>query len=171
VGTLEPRKDVPTLVRAFDRVASRHADLTLVLAGFPGWGARQVEEALAASAHGDRVRLLGYVAQDDVPPLLREAAVVAYPSLEEGFGLPALEALACGAPLVTTTGTAMEEVADGAAVLVPPSDPEALASALEAVLAGGQDVEARRRQGVELAARYTWEACADAHVEVYRSLA
>lgn len=170
VGTLEPRKDVPTLVRAFDRLAGARPELTLVLAGARGWGAEAVEAAVAAAGNGARVRLLGFVAEDDMPALLRRAAAVAYPSLEEGFGLPVLEALACGAPVVTTSGTVMQEVAGGAAYLVPPGRVDTLAEALEAAVSGGREVEERRRLGLEVAARHTWEASAAAHVEVYRSV-
>jgi glycosyltransferase involved in cell wall biosynthesis len=167
LGTLEPRKDVPTLVRAFDRIAGGRPDLTLVLAGAAGWGAAAVEAAVASAAHGDRVRTTGYVAEDDIPAFLRSAATVAYPSLEEGFGLPVLEALACGAPVVTTSGTVMEEVAAGAAFLAPPGDDFRLAGALEWAMEG--DAE-RRRLGFQVAARHTWDASAAAHADVYRSV-
>jgi glycosyltransferase involved in cell wall biosynthesis len=169
LGTIEPRKDVPTLVRAFDQLAGDHPDLTLVLAGARGWGVEAVDAAVAAAAHGDRIRALGFVAEDDIPALLRAAAVVAYPSLEEGFGLPVLEALACGAPVVTTSGTVMEEVAAGAAVLARPGDADSLAEALAAALSGHGGAE-RRRLGLAVAARHTWAASAAAHVEVYRSV-
>ena len=169
VGTLEPRKDVPTLVRAFDRVAPAHPDLSLVLAGAPGWGGRAVEEAIAGARRRDRITRLGYVAGDAVPALLRRAAAVAYPSLEEGFGLPALEALACGAPLVTTTGSAMEEVSAGAALLVSPGDTDALAGALDMIVRGDQGLETRRARGLAVAAAHTWEASARGHVAAYHA--
>ena len=101
IGTAEPRKGVTTLIRAFDRMCSRHEGLTLVLAGGQGWGTRPIETALASMRHPGRVVRTGYVDDAAVPALLRGAAAVAYPALEEGFGLPALEALACAAPLVT----------------------------------------------------------------------
>jgi len=170
LGTLEPRKDVPTLVRAFDRLAAAHPDLTLVLAGARGWGTDAVEAAVGAARHRNRVRMLGFVAEADMPALLRRAAVVAYPSLEEGFGLPVLEALACGAPVVTTAGTVMEEVAGAAAFLVPSGRADSLAEGLETAIAGGRDVDERRLLGFEVAARHTWEASTAAHVEVYRSV-
>ncbi|HWE69099.1 MAG TPA: glycosyltransferase family 1 protein [Acidimicrobiales bacterium] len=168
VGTLEPRKDVPTLVRAFTRVADRHPDARLVLAGGAGWGATQVEAAVAASGIGDRIIRTGYLPDEIIPALFRTAAAVVYPALYEGFGLPALEAMACGAVVVTTSGSAMEEVAGDAALLVPPGDTAALSGALESVLDGQDGDPGRRQRGLDIAARHTWAASADRHLEAYR---
>jgi glycosyltransferase involved in cell wall biosynthesis len=172
LGTIEPRKGVTDLVAAFDRVAGSHSELELVLAGIDGWGSAEVTRAVAACRYPDRIRRLGYVADNVVPALLRGARVVAYPSHEEGFGLPALEALACGAPLVTTSGTAMAEVAGSAAWTVTAGDAEGLAAALEDVLAAGAiELSRRRAEGIERAAVFTWERAAAAHVAAYRAVA
>jgi glycosyltransferase involved in cell wall biosynthesis len=167
VGTLEPRKGVGTLVAAFDRLAATRPELRLVLAGQKGWG-DDVDQALVAARQRDRVVLTGYVPDAAVPALLRRAGVVAYPALEEGYGLPAVEALACGAPLVTTAGTAMAELAGAAAVLVEPGRPDDLAEAIASALEPSPAGSARRQLGLELAARRTWSASAEAHLEAYR---
>jgi glycosyltransferase involved in cell wall biosynthesis len=171
VGTLEPRKDVPNLVRAFDTVAGERRDLNLILAGAPGWGMEAIEAAIASCRHRGRVRRVGYVEERDKVALFRGAAGIAYPSMEEGFGLPVLEALACGTPLVTTSATAMAEVVDDAALLVKPADTVELAAALQEMVEGGAAVEERRRRGLDVAARYTWEISADAHLALFRAVA
>jgi glycosyltransferase involved in cell wall biosynthesis len=170
IGTLEPRKGVAPLVAAFDLVAETHREAMLVLGGQMGWGLADTERALAAARHGDRIIRTGYLPDEAVPALLRRASVVAYPALEEGFGLPALEALACGAPLVTTEGTAMAEMAQGAAQLVGPGDVGMLADALASALAEGPASAAagrRRARGIAVAAARTWEASVDLHLDAY----
>jgi glycosyltransferase involved in cell wall biosynthesis len=166
VGTLEPRKGVAPLIAAFDVVAERQTDATLVLGGQTGWGTAETGRALAAARHADRIIRTGYLPDPAVPALLRRAAVVAYPALEEGFGLPALEALACGAPLVTTRGTAMAEMAGGAALLVEPGSASELAGAMEAALQEGRR-SPRGELGIRVAATHTWEASVDEHVRAY----
>jgi glycosyltransferase involved in cell wall biosynthesis len=167
VGTLEPRKGLGALVAAFDRLAAARPDLCLVLAGQRGWG-DDVPRALATARHADRVIVTGYLPDATVPALLRQARAVAYPALEEGYGLPAVEALACGAPLVTTANTAMAELAGGAAVLVEPGRPGDLAEAIASVLDPSAATRARRVLGLELAGQRTWSTSAEIHLGAYR---
>lgn len=173
LGTLEPRKDVATLVAAFDAVAAGHPDLQLAVAGGSGWGNERFDAAVEASPFADRIVRTGYVEDAVIPALMRQAGVVVYAALEEGFGLPALEALACGAPVVTTEGSVMEEITGGAAWLVPAGDVPALAARLEAVLdpASAGQRRVRRARGLEVAARFTWDAAAAAHEDVYTEVA
>jgi glycosyltransferase involved in cell wall biosynthesis len=168
VGTVEPRKDLPTLVAAFADVARDEPDLRLVVAGGDGWGVAALREAITDHHVATRVIRTGYVPDEVVPALYRRAAAVVYPSLAEGFGLPALEAMACGAALVTTSGSAMEEVVGDAAILVPAASPDALAAGIRRALepSTGEDLGSR---GVALAAGATWKACADDHVRAYRA--
>jgi glycosyltransferase involved in cell wall biosynthesis len=172
-GTAEPRKDLPSLVRAFAAVAATKPDLRLVVAGGDGWGTTAVRNAIAASGVATRIIRPGYVDDDTLHALFRQAAVIAYPSLEEGFGFPALEAMASGTPLVTTRGSSLEEVADDAAVLVPAGDTDALSRALARVLDNIDGVADRlRAAGPARAAAYSWDRTVDGHVAVYaRALA
>ncbi|MFN8035216.1 MAG: glycosyltransferase family 1 protein [Acidimicrobiia bacterium] len=168
-GVFEPRKDLPTLVRAFAAVARRHRHLQLVLAGRDGWGSSAARDAVERSRVGSRILRPGYVAADALPALFRRAAAVVYPSLEEGFGLPALEAMACGTPLVSTSGSSIEEVVGPAGVLVPPGDADALAVAIERVLSDRALAARLRADGPERARRYNWEATAAGHLDAYRT--
>jgi glycosyltransferase involved in cell wall biosynthesis len=167
LGTVEPRKNVPGLVRAFDQVGEKHRDVTLVIGGGRGWAEAELDAARERSPHASRIRRLGYVADTDVPSLLRNASAVVYPSLDEGFGLPVLEALACGAPTITTRGTAMDEASGGAARLVTPGDIEGLAGAIDETLDCGVSDE-QRQLGFEAVSRHTWAASAEKHVQAYR---
>jgi len=164
VGALEPRKDVPTLVDAFEQLAP-DIPHDLVLVGPDAWGAEAITERIARSPVRHRIRRTGWITEDTKADLYRHADAFAYPSLAEGFGLPVLEALACGTPTVTTTGSAPEEVAGDAALLVPPRDPIALAGAVAAAL--GPEADRLRAAGPARAARYTWEATAEQTVEVW----
>jgi glycosyltransferase involved in cell wall biosynthesis len=155
VGTLEPRKNLPRLVEA-----ARRNRVELRIVGARGWGGVELP--------GNGVRWLGEVSDADLARLYRGALCVAYPSVYEGFGIPVLEAMACGAPVVTSRGTAMEEVADGAAVLVDPSDPAELAAGIERAAAERDTLVVR---GLERARAFRWDSVADATVAVYREIA
>jgi glycosyltransferase involved in cell wall biosynthesis len=171
LGTIEPRKNVPGLIRAFGRVRDAHPELRLVLGGLPGWGTAEVDRIIEAAGVADGVDRLGYVPDDALPALLRQATALVYPAFEEGFGLPVLEGLACGAVVVTSADTVMADVADGAALLAPPGDDVALATALLRAIEGGPDVDALRTAGPAVASHYSWARAAGQHAELYRSLA
>lgn len=166
LGTIEPRKRVDVLMRAYDRLGSSDVELVLAGGAWPG-----VAEQLPATTRN--VHRLGFISDDDVAALLRSAAVVAYPSAEEGFGLPILEALACGTAVVTTSGGATEEASGGAAILVDahPTDSSAaelaLMAGLEAALDGAGPSVAQR---LAVARARTWVASAEGHARVYRSV-
>ncbi len=171
VGTVEPRKDLPGLVRAFDAVGADLPDVALVLAGPDGWGTAALEQAMAASRVRQRIIRLGYVSPAMLRRLLAGAAVLAYPSVYEGFGFPPLEAMAAGIPVVSTTAGALPEVLGDAAVLVPPGDPDALAAALVAVLGEEGVRDELVARGRDRSARYTWEACASGLAALYDAAA
>lgn len=167
VGTIEPRKDLPGLVAAFDAVAAGHPGLHLVLAGAPGWGADAVDAAVARAAHRDRIRLLGYVDQATRAALLRGAAVLAYPSRYEGFGLVPLEAMAAGVPVVATRVGAIPEVVGEAAELVEGGDGDALAGALDRVLSDDARRAALVAAGHVRRARFRWATAVEQVADLY----
>lgn len=170
VGALEPRKNVPALIEAYGEIASAGLPHHLVLAGPPAWGAAAVDAAVESLEFG-KVHRLSYVPEEDKIRLLRRASAFVYPSLAEGFGLPVLEAMACGAPVLTTTGSAPQEIAADAALLVAPGDKEALRKALEQLLTDDGLVEDLRKRGLERARVFSWERCAEETIAVFRKAA
>jgi glycosyltransferase involved in cell wall biosynthesis len=170
-GTVEPRKNLPNLVRAFDAVAGRDPALVLVVAGPDGWGVEEFDAAVAAARHGDRVRRLGYVDEADRRDLMAGATALAYPSIYEGFGHPPLEAMQIGIPVVASNAGALPEVLGDAALLPDPSDVDAIAGALETVLTDDDvraDLVARGRERVSL---YTWDRAGNELTDLYRRVA
>jgi len=167
LGTIEPRKDFPRLVRAFDAIASSHPDLRLIVVGGRGWGAEAFDEAVASSRFRARIDATGYVDIAERESLLAGASVFCYPSVYEGFGLPPLQAMAAGVPVVATAVGAIPEVVGDAGVLVAAGDTAALAEAIAGVL----DDARRRRQLIEAGERrraeFTWEATAAGLATLY----
>ena len=155
VGTLEPRKNLARLGEA-----ARRAGLELRVVGARGWG--------GVSANGTGVRWLGELPDEELAELYRGAQCFAYPSLYEGFGIPILEAMACGAPVVTSAGGATEEVAGGAAVLVDPLDPAEIAHGIEEAISRREEL---RLLGLERTRLRDWPSVVAATVEVYREAA
>ena len=171
VGTVEPRKNLPVLVEAFDELAAAHPDLRLVLAGPDGWGAEALTAAVDRARHRQRIRRLGWVTDAQRAALVRGATVLAYPSRYEGFGLPPLEAMDAGVPVVTTTAGALPEVMGDAALLVPPDDAGALAAALAEVIDDDAVRSGLIARGRERVGRYDWARTVDSLVALYRRAA
>jgi glycosyltransferase involved in cell wall biosynthesis len=168
LGTLEPRKDLPTLLRAFAEIRERHPDLLLALVGRRGWLDGPIFAAIERLRLGSVVRTIHDAADADLVPLLDGATAFAYPSLYEGFGLPPLEALARGVPTVVAETSSLPEVVGDAALLHPPGDHEALATALLRLIEdAGLRAELRAR-GVARAGGFSWERSAQATLDVYR---
>lgn len=161
MGTLEPRKNLSTLLDAYTRLVSRRDDVpTLVIVGQDGPDAAAVAEAMSAPPLAGRVARLGYIPDADRQRTLEGARVLVLPSLEEGFGMPALEAMSLGVPVVVSRCGGLPELVGEAGLLVAPADPDAMAHALDRVLTDDTLAAALASRGVERARGYSWQRTA-----------
>lgn len=169
VGTLERRKNVANIVHAFSRIA---ADVphSLLLAGSAGWGYAEIDEVIRASAFSDRIVRPGYVPAALLPSLYSGADGFIFPSRYEGFGLPVLDAMTCGCPVITSTSSSLPEVAGEAALMVEPEDVDALAEAMRRMTLDAELRDTLRTKGLARAAEFSWDRCAAQTLDVYRSL-
>ena len=167
VGTIEPRKNLTRLVRAFAQVKHQCPDLELVLVGQLGWKYTSLLRAIEDLNLGRAVRRLGYVPGEDLPALYNLARTLAFPSLYEGFGLPVVEAMACGTPVLTSNGSSLAEIAVNASYLIDPLDVDDIARGL-LCLATDDDWHARLRSaGLARSAQFSWQRAAAETVRVY----
>jgi glycosyltransferase involved in cell wall biosynthesis len=171
VGTVEPRKNLDRLATAVGLLRRRGLRTRLIVAGQLGWKYDAFLRQLDDSGDRDAVALLGYVPDADLPALYNLARVVAFPSLYEGFGLPILEGMACGTPVLTSNRSAMAELAGGAAVLVDPESPDALADGLDRLLGDDALREHLGAAGLARAAEFSWARTADETVRIYERIA
>jgi len=171
VGALEPGKNQATLVRAFHRLKGQNPNQGLVIAGPPAWRYERLIRLADKLGLRDQVRFLNYVPADDLVALYNLADLFVFPSLYEGFGLPPLEAMACGLPVVASTAPALREVLDGAALLVHPLDVTALADAIGVALADEPLRSRLREAGLARATLFSWERTARETAAVYREAA
>jgi glycosyltransferase involved in cell wall biosynthesis len=162
VGTVQPRKNLGRLIDAFAQAVRATGDppLQLVIAGKSGWLTQSIEQRAAAAGVAERVCFTGYVDDADLPTLLSGALAFVFPSLYEGFGMPVLEAMACGTPVLTSTTSSLPEVAGDAALLIDPHDTSAIAQAIARLLSDSALREHLRARGLQHAATFTWERCA-----------
>ncbi len=167
VGAIQKRKNIPRLVEAFEGLPD---EWQLVLAGSSGYGAPEIMARIERSPAQARIRVTGYVSPAELGALYRQASIFAFPSLDEGFGMPVLEAMAAGVPVITSSRSALPEVAGDAALLVDPEDTDALRQALRRL---AEDVELRGelvRLGTERTQNFTWEKAVRETWDVYQTL-
>jgi glycosyltransferase involved in cell wall biosynthesis len=168
VGAINPRKNLQRLVESYRRLVSKsEIEEHLVLAGQLGWGYQDLLKQLDSPDLRGKVHLTGYVPQSDLPWLYAGATIFVYPSLQEGFGLPPLEAMACGVPTISSLSSSLTENLQGAAELVPPEDIEALTDAMRRLLQDESLRAKRREQGLERAARFCWKETARQTLDCY----
>jgi glycosyltransferase involved in cell wall biosynthesis len=169
VGALQPRKNIPLAIEAYARLVGKGTDCELVVAGGDRGGRLDVLDAILRTRLTGRVHLVGRVEDEELPPLYTGARALLFPSLYEGFGLPALEAMACGTPVVASNTTGLAEAVGDAGLTVDPRDPDAIAEALRSLL----DDQALRERlvaaGLARAAEFTWARMAERTADVYRA--
>lgn len=170
IGTVQPRKNYTRLCEALVRLREPFPDLHLVIAGGRGWLEGPIYRAVDRLGLRERVHFIGFAADADLPALYSMAEAVPYVSLYEGFGIPVLEAMACGAPVIASNRSSIPEVAGDAALLVDPLDVEAIADALRRVLESPTLRASLVEEGRAQAARFTWENAARTLVDTYRTL-
>jgi glycosyltransferase involved in cell wall biosynthesis len=170
VGTIEPRKNLDRLLEAFQRLRAAGEDVKLVIVGSKGWLFQSFFQCLEELDLGDAVRLPGYVPDVDLPAIYSGARLVAVPSLYEGFGLPVLEAMACGAPVVCSNSSSLPEVGGDAARYFEPTDVAAMVDAIQTVWRDGALRGQMRQDGLARAARFSWTRAAEETMAVYDQL-
>ncbi len=170
LGSVEPRKNLARLVEAFAMLHTQQPALNaqMFIGGNLAWKYDEVLASIAQRGLSERVKLIGRVSDDDLPKWYSACTVMAYPSLYEGFGLPPLEAMACGAPVVTSNATSLPEVVGDAGLMVTPTDAPALADALHRVLCDAGLRTDLRRKSLQRASQFTWQRTAELTMECYR---
>lgn len=171
LGNLEPRKNLPTLVEAYrslpEDVQGRYP---LVIAGARAWHTKELKETFRPLQGGGGILLAGYVPQAQLPDLYRGACLFVYPSFYEGFGLPVLEAMACGVPVITSNASSLPEVVGDAGTMVNPYRVEELKEAIHLALSDEQLWKEMRRKGLDRAKRFSWAKCARETLNVYNEV-
>jgi len=170
VGTIEPRKNLSTLLKAYAVLRQSQPEIGLVIAGGKGWLYKGFFSELRALGLEQHVKLTGYVPDEDLPALLNCAEVFAYPSIFEGFGLPPLEAMACGTPVLVSNASSLPEVVGEAGLLLPPTDVHGWVEALRRALSDSALHAELRARGLQRAQRFTWEKAAHETLKVYNTV-
>ena len=170
VGTLEPRKNIPSLIKAFYKLKKKNLQYKLVIAGKKGWKYKEIFETIDKLNLQSDVVFTGYVPDEDLPALYNAADLFVYPSVYEGFGLPPLEAMACGTPVITSNTSSLPEVVGDAGIMVDPYDVDRLADAMQEVLTDEGLRADMTKKGLGRAKMFSWEKCARETLRVYEEV-
>jgi glycosyltransferase involved in cell wall biosynthesis len=171
IGTLEPRKNIQSIIRAYKANEGRFKGVKLVIAGRKGWMYEEIFKLVREFRLQNDIYFPGYIEDGDVPLLYRGAEAFVFPSLYEGFGMPPLEAMACGVPVITSNTSSLPEVVGDAGLRINPKDIEQLSYAMVKIL---EDSELRVncvKKGLERAQNFTWENSAKKVIDIYHELA
>ncbi|MHB8792455.1 MAG: glycosyltransferase family 4 protein [Thermoleophilia bacterium] len=172
VGNLQPRKNLQRLVAAYVRLRNSRPDIKhkLVIVGKRAWRHDPIIESAKQSRWAKDILLTDYVPEDDLPVLYSGASVFVYPSIYEGFGLPPLEAMACGVPVITSDRSSLPEVVGDAAIKINPFDVEAIAASMASVILEPSVASKMRQDSVERASLFSWEKCARQTVDIFENI-
>jgi glycosyltransferase involved in cell wall biosynthesis len=170
LGTLQPRKNFTRLIRAYSLLITRYPSLHLVIVGGKGWLYEEIYATVERLGLEEKVIFPGFVADGDLPALYSLADLFAFPSLYEGFGLPPLEAMACGTPVITSDASSLPEVVGEAGLMVEATDVEALAEAMKRTLENDALREGMIAKGVDQARKFTWKEAASRLLSLYETL-
>lgn len=168
VGTLEPRKNIPNLIKAFAML--KRTDYQLVIAGKKGWKYADIFKLVEDRGLNDRIRFIGYIGDEELPELYSAADLFVYPSLYEGFGLPPLEAMACGTPVIVSNRSSLPEVVGDAGILVDPEEIDDIAGAMERLLQKTSLREELSGRGLQQAGKFSWQRCARETMSLYKEI-
>ena len=171
LGTIEPRKNITGVIEAFTRLKQRgYAELKLVITGRKGWHYKGILKKLDNSAFVQDIVFTDFIDDDDLAAVYSGAEILLYPSLYEGFGLPVIEAMACGLPVITSNVSSLPEVAGDAAVLINPAEVEEMVSAIEKLMKNPGLKAELREKGLEQAGRFSWEQAAEKTLKLFENI-
>jgi glycosyltransferase involved in cell wall biosynthesis len=170
VGTLEPRKNIPNLLKSYNILKNYGINHKLIITGKKGWKYKEIFETIEKLKLQNDVIFTGYVPDEDLPGLYNAADLFVYPSLYEGFGLPPLEAMQCGTPVITSNTSSLPEVVGDAGIMVDPYDIDGLASKMYEVLTNEDLRNNMSKKGIERAKLFSWKKCAEEHLKVYEEV-
>lgn len=169
VGTLEPRKNLAVALRAFMQLTpALRRRFPLVLVGMKGWHTSALEQQIAPLVAAGEIRQLGYLPREDLATVIAGATTLIYPSIYEGFGLPPLEAMACGVPVITSNVSSIPEVVGDTGLMLDPQDVDGFVKGMETLLTAPDVRDAMARKALARSARFTWASCVSQTVEAYR---